>query len=436
MKSNFRTPVAIVTIIIIITAGILSFLFLTGEVITRTDESDEKLKILDNSVFVVNLDKKLIRQKIDQGTDFLFKAMDENKYGFHKYYHTFKDSFDDQLVSVYSASIVYTLLYANELETDNRILKHLSKFGDFLLSMQNKDKSERTYGAFHYSYQLETGTKENRFVVGTSALNIFTLIELYDLTEENRYLESAKLAGNWLTTMQNLDGTINPYLERGPTGAWWEGNKESLLYQGQVLSSLSRLYRVTEDQKYYETAKKIADRYVEKYKNEQGYVEGEYRDKNPISNSWVVMSLLDFYKASREEKYKDVVLELSDLILKEQITDKDFIRNHGRWRGAYSTSGNGWISEVMAETYLFCRDQGINNCEKYKEAVVRGIRWIIQNTYSEEHQKILKIPDRAIGGVYWNVGNWYVRTDSICHALNSYILILDHLEDGILISME
>lgn len=89
----------------------------------------------------------------------------------------------------------------------------------------------------------------------------------------------------------------------------------------------------------------------------------------------------------------------------------------------------------MAETYKFCKEQGREDCDKYKEAVVKVIRWIIQNTYSEENNFFLKNTERAMGGVFWNQQNKYVRTDSVCHALNSYVLIIEDLEDGLLLSI-
>ena len=46
-----------------------------------------------------------------------------------------------------------------------------------------------------------------------------------------------------------------------------------------------------------------------------------------------------------------------------------------------------------------------------------------------------KEPEEAIGGIFWNYENRYVRTDSLCHGLNAYAGILDELEDGLLLSI-
>ncbi len=365
--------------------------------------------------------KDLLQEKIEQGKEFLYRMEHPEEHGFYKKYNAVNDSFEQRLHTVYSASIIYTFLYIYDYGQDEEILEHLSDWGEFLLSMQDRDKNSRRYGAFSYSYYLDTREKEQRYVVGTSALSIFTLLRLYEITGQDKYLESAKLAGDWLITMQREDGVINPYT-RYSDGSWVFGKKESLLYNGQSLSALSKLYIATNTQKYYIAAEKIAKHFAQKYEDAgRQYVVGEYRTKNPISNSWVVMSLMDFYRTNHDDYYKDIVFELSSQVISHQMED-------GKIDGAYSTSGNGWISEVMTDTYRFCLEQERSDCEKYKETVINIIGWVMQYTYSEGNSSFLKNPERALGGVYWNEANKYVRTDSVCHALNGYARIVNFLQ--------
>lgn len=409
--------------------------FLYGsEQFSFIEYNNQGKELVGDLTVVRELDKDLIQEKIKQGKEFLYRVENKEKHGFYKKYNALEDSFEERLYGPYSASIIYTFLYIYELEKDEEILDHIEDWTDFLFSMQNKDKDSKTYGAFHYSYYLGKEEKEERFVVGTSALTIFTLLKLYDLTNEKEYLDSAKLAGDWLVTMQKSNGVIKPYV-RYSEGKWLYGQKESLLYEGQVLSSLSKLYGVTGNKKYLDSAEKIANRFTEKYEKEQGYIKGEYREKNPISNSWVVMSLIDFYKVKIVEQHRNIIFELSAEVLGNQRVDEEDIYNYGSWGGSYSSSGTGWMSEVMAETYKFCLDEKKEDCDKYRQATVKAIRSIIQNTYSEENVFSLPNPEMAVGGVFWNKDNKYVRTDSVCHALNSYTIILDYLDEGILLSI-
>jgi len=394
----------------------------------------EGKELMEGLVIIRSLDKELMLQKIEQGKEFLFRAMHEDEYGFYKRYDTLNDNFGNRLHTVYSASIIYTFLKIYDFDQDERILEDIPKWGDFLLSMQSKD--EETYGAFHYSYYPSSGTKEERFPVGTTALSIFTLLDLYQRTGDSKYLESAKLGGDWLTTMQKPDGTMYAsYRYQSSGGEWVYGELESLLYNGQVLSALSRLYIITGETRYYDAAESIAQHFSARVEEEGCYLGDDYRWKNPISSAWIVMSLLDFYQINQDDYYKDMILKCGGELLERQAKDINHPLYHGSWYRAYSTSGNGWLAEVMMEMYRFCQDQNVDGCDKYKEAIIRVIRWVIQNTYSEENTFFLKEPQKAIGGIFWNYENRYVRTDSLCHALNAYAGMMDDWEDGTLFSL-
>jgi len=368
----------------------------------------------------VSFKKAVIQDRIERGKDFLYRMEDPDLHGFYKYYDAPADNLEPQLHTVYSASIIYTFLYIYDYDKDKEILTHLDDWAGFLLFMQETDKNSPRYGAFSYSYDLNTKEKEKRYVVGTSALSIFTLLRLYEITGEQKYLDSAKIAGNWLLSMQRPDGVFKPYTEYKDEG-WVFGNDFSLLYNGQCLSSLSKLYLATKEEKYYLAAKKTADLFASEYiKAGRTYVVDEYRAKNPISNTWIAMSLMDFYKTKNQNYYKDIVFELSSQIIANQLPD-------GRIDGAYSTSGNGWILETMSDVYSFCLNQDENECEKYKNAALSIAEWLTDRTYLEEKDSFLPNPERADGGIFWNDGLKYVRTDSVCHALNGYTKIISSL---------
>jgi hypothetical protein len=392
----------------------------------------EGKELIEGLVIIRSLDRELILQKIEQGREFLFRAMNEEEHGFYKNYDFLHDSFWGRLRTVYSASIIYTLLKIYDFDQDERILEGIPKWGDFLLSMQSKD--EETYGAFHFSYYPSSGTKELSFPVGTTALSIFTLLDLYERTDDSRYLESAKLGGDWLTTMQKPDGIMYAYKDQ-QGGEWFYGEKESLLYNGQVLSALSRLHIITGEERYYNAAERIAQHFSVRVEREGCFLGDDYRVKNPISSAWVVRSLLDFYQISQDDCYKNIILKCGAELLKRQAKDINYPLYNGSWYRTYTSSGNGWLAEVMMEMYRFCQEQNVDGCDKYKEAIIRVILWIIQNTYSEENTFFLKEPQKAIGGIFWNYENRNVRTDSLCHALNTYVGMIDDFEDGILLSL-
>jgi len=258
------------------------------------------------------------------------------------------------------------------------------------------------------------------------------------------------LAADWLLTMQKEDGSMTPYIKK-LNGEWKDTGKESHLYNGQVLSAFSRMYKVTGDKKYLNGAEEIADRTLEKVEMEGCYVGDDYRDPNPVSSSWVILSLYDYYlaldamerleKGSFEGKYnknfvKKTVLGCSFDILDRQIDDPTNLQVHGRWDGSFSTSGNGWMNEVLSDIYFFCKDQdGGESCDKFKESMIGVTRWLTQFTYGELNSVGLPNPEMANGGIFWNREDKYVRTDSVCHGVNALVNMIDEYEDGVLLKI-
>ena len=382
------------------------------------------------------LNKELIHQKIIQAKDYLYRMIDNKDYGVHKYYYALDDNFENRLHTIYTSSTIFSLLKIYDYINDDTIWQYAYNSGEFILSMQNRNSGTIGYGAFHYSLFLKSRTTTEYYVVGTTSKTIFTLLMLYNKTGDNKYLESARLGADWLLTMQNPDGSILSWVEKA-NGIWVYSTKESYLYSGQVLSALSRIYDATGNQEYYDAAQKIAQRFAGIIEDRGYYLGDDYRDPNPISSSWVLLSLFDFYKISQDEIFLDHVINSSEYLIRRQRSDTKDLLNLGRWEGSYTTSGNGWLCEVMVEIYQFFKDTDLINSDYYKQQIINSIRWLIQHTYSEENSFLIKNPEIAIGGLIWYFEGreLEVRTDSVCHGVNGYVGIIDDLVNGTLISI-
>ncbi|MBU4304634.1 MAG: hypothetical protein KJ893_03265 [Candidatus Omnitrophica bacterium] len=392
------------------------------------------LELADDVTACRRLTKELIKEKVEAGKLYLLSHMDKEKHAFYKRYDVVNDDYTTRLRTIYTASALYSLLKISDTEYDPQVEHAIPLIAEFLLSMQSTD--EKTNGAFCYSYYTDTDKKEQRFVSGTAAKTIFTLLELSRRISESRYLASGRAAGDWLLSMQNDDASVKPQ-------AAYHGNvlvyeqRNSFLYNGQALSALSRLYTVTQEKKYYDAAEKIA-RLFKKSSRESGFFVGDdYRRENVVSTSWVVMALLDYYKVSNDEDAWDVLTRCADELLKRQCNDPFDILDYGRFTGTRAGSGNGWINEVLNELYVFSKehDKNMEQRERYKEAILKVTRWLIQNTYSPENTYFLKNPEKAFGGLIRNSDEESVRTDAVCHGLNSYITMLGYLEDGELLNV-
>ncbi|PCC69188.1 hypothetical protein SAMN02745121_05833 [Nannocystis exedens] len=408
---------------------------LTDYEYSLVEHEGQGVELASGLVPVRVLDRAMLRRRIDEGKAYLLRVMDPELGGVHKYYHAPTDGFEDRLHTIYTASTLYTLLAIYARDHDESLRQPIERAAGFLLSMQRVAPDQPGHGAFHYSLDLGRQEREPRFVVGTASKSIFTLIDLHALTGDAAYLDAARLAADWLLTMQGPEGRVASELRLDAHGAWSVTDGESMLYSGQVLSALSRLYEATGEEPYLDAAARTAGRLTARVASEGCYLGDDYRAPNPISSSWVILSLFDFARASDDATIRRTVFDCADELLAQQIDDPADVYRHGRWQASLSSSGNGWLAEVLSELYLDCPGGDLDGCARYRGAVVLLFRLLMQYTYFPENSFVARDPDTARGGLFWNTRERYVRTDSVCHAMNAYVFMVDRLPDGVLVEL-
>lgn len=381
------------------------------------------------------LDKDTLRLRIKEGTEYLLRVMDPKLGGVHKYYYAPTDSYEERLHTIYTASTLFTLLELYAHDKDESLREPIDRGGEFLLTMQRQAPGGKADGAFHYSLDRRTRLPEPRFVVGTTSKTIFTLIKLHALTQDDKWMDSARRGAAWLMSMQREDGSVSPELYVNDKEEWVEPGKASMLYTGQVLSALSRLHVATKDPQYLEAASRTAKYMLAKVASEGCYLGDEYREPNPISSSWTILSLFDYAHASEDAEARTTVYRCADELLARQINNPEDVYRHGRWQASLSSSGSGWLAEVLSTLYLDCPADDPDHCQRYKDAVIRLLRLLMQYTYSSENDFVTLAPEQARGGLFWNTLDRYVRTDSVCHGMNAYVFMIDELPEGVILEL-
>lgn len=386
---------------------------------------EKGLELTGSRVAIRTMNADSLKTQIKSSEAYLLKTMHPQLHGFFKFYNAGKDKQQALLRTIYSSSSLYTLLMLYRMHPDDQLAAQFKPIAEFILSNQVKDGPHA--GGFYYGYNPKNKEKSCRVVVGTTSKTIFTLLELNQFyPNEPKYLAAAKKAGDWLLTRVNQDGTVNP-VASCTSGQWKDYKKQSFLYSGQVLSALSRLYGVTHDQRYHQGAVIIAGQFLKQLQTQGLIVGDDYRPANSISSSWVMMSLIDLAKVDNNPVYRKTIDDIAKAILARQITDKNDIYSNGRYLDAMTTSGNGWINEVMGVLYQFCTQQGGSQCQRYQDAMMLTSRWLLQNAYTAENTYNVKNPERAIGGFITNFTTRTVRTDAVCHGVNSLIMLLSSI---------
>ena len=220
----------------------------------------EGLELLGSRVAVRTLSRESLRDQIRASQAYLLRAIHPLWHGVFKFYDAKQDKPETLLRTIYSSSTLYTLLKLYAWNKDLTLHNYFKPIADFILS--NQVRNGPNAGGFYYGYDAHTKKKQCRLVVGTASKTIFTLLELHRQNpRETIYLKAAIRAGDWLLKMVGTEGQVTPIADC-TTGNWHYSKRQSLLYSGQVLSALSRLYGQTGDQRYYQSAKKIATNFV------------------------------------------------------------------------------------------------------------------------------------------------------------------------------
>jgi hypothetical protein len=413
---------------------LVSFDYPPRRIASIVDDRGAGRELLGDVVAIRQLDRSVVERQLERAKHYLLGIMDAQLHGFPKTYDASTDVPEDRLRTIYTASSLLTLLKLDAWKPDPAIEAQVQPIADYLLSMQCQEGPCR--GAFYHSYFPAEKRREERFVVGTASKTIFTLLQLWRRGQDPRYLRAAEQAGEWLTTMVNSNGSVNAALE-WKDGKWQTETQFSLLYSGQVLSALSRLYAVDQNERYRKAADRIAALFRGKVAGAGGGVLGDaFREPNSVSTSWVAQAMYDHSRIDTTRSDHEIVFRAMDAVLANQVDAPFDPYYDGSIFDDPSSSGTGWVNEVLVDVNHLCQEDGRGDCERYRQAMVRASRWLIQRSYSEPNTFALRNPARALGGAIRHYDETIVRTDAVCHGSNSLLGLLELAGDDIHLTLE
>ena len=394
---------------------VVSFDYLPDRHYDVIEYAGQGLEWFGQRTLVNQIDAASLNAQIQASKRYLLRMQNPEHHAWFRLYDARSDQDQPKLRTIYTASSLLALLRLNRLQPDAEIQNIIQPTLAFLHSMQLREGPQA--GALHYSMNALTGDTNCRLMAGTASKTIFTWLQLHREGLDDDALPAAIRAGDWLLTLVGEDGAVSPKVVC--RGSEWEvTRRQSFLYSGQVLSALSRLYAVTRDERYYAAATRIADRTLAALVRQHGFVGDDYRVPNSISTSWVAASLNDYADINPAAPYLEAIDQAMAQVLWRQILDTDDRFDHGRFLDTMSSSGNGWINEVIGVLHQSCIDRGRPLCERYIGPMVAGSRWLLQNSYNAANSLLLPNPARAEGGMIGSIRRSAVRTDAVGHALN------------------
>ncbi len=129
----------------------------------------------------------------------------------------------------------------------------------------------------------------------TTGYIISTFLDYYNLTNKVEYREMAIKMGDWEIDIQMKSGAV-----RGGQGI----NDFPIVFNtGQVIFGWIDLYKNTNDNKYLDAAKSAGDWLIEIQESDGSWIKNTYREQPHAYHSRVAWSLLYIWSVSGEEKY-------------------------------------------------------------------------------------------------------------------------------------
>ena len=315
-----------------------------------------------------------------------------------------------------------------EYSSKNNMIRQL--MGSRLLAELSKENSSLEYlhqtnldAIFKYWYQ-ENGNIgyiyfSSKSKLGAMAMMLRTLV--YSPFFENYEDEAEKIA-NCILYLQNDDGSFNAwYIE--PDYAY---DEDYLLtfYSGEALLALVEYYDKTGNMTVYDAMIKSQDYYVEEY------VDKLSENYYPAYVPWHTQSLNKIYKNTNDSKYAEAIFILNDELLKIQDTTNNltlgrFYNSSTPQYGSPHSSSDGVYTEGLAYAYEIAKIVGdTEHMQKYKRAIDLGCGNIISLQYNKSNSASFQHPERIIGAIRYNIGDYRIRVDTTQHIMDGYIKIM------------
>lgn len=153
----------------------------------------------------------------------------------------------------------------------------------------------RPGGGYSAGFDLRSGWLDD--FPETTGYIIPTFYDYFHLTADSTFKERAIRALDWLLEVQNEDGSISGFVE---------GAQRPIVYDtGQVLFGLVRGYQETGEQKYLNAATKAGDWLCDIMDSDGKWSKHTYCNLVHTYNTRVAWSLLELYQINPDEKYRN-----------------------------------------------------------------------------------------------------------------------------------
>lgn len=297
---------------------------------------------------------------------------------------------------------------------DEEYLKMACEAADYLLSLQCTDESKTERGGILHSLSLPDMEKKNQYYSFDTAMCLQGLVDLYVVTKQKQYYDASVMIGKWLVNkMQMDDGAFLAMYdaetgEMYHAGGFFDADKGCLHAKHAI--GLLKLYEITKEQAYLESAKKVCD-WVLSLQADDGAFWANIVRRYVFTHAhcYATEGLLYAYWKLKDERYLDAVQKSADWLMCVQgmrgAINRDF-KNHlsvARFLSSKVLPLKA-VDATAQATRIWCTLFHLQKEIKYLKASEKAVKFL------QSMQCINSSDSNAIGGFYYHhVGGMKIK---------------------------
>jgi uncharacterized protein YyaL (SSP411 family) len=239
------------------------------------------------------------------------------------------------------------------LETKNQpYLDAAKRAGDWLIGVQSDDGAWRIESA-------ETETNEHAYDVRTA----WSLLEIYDITGERPYLESAERQIEWTLRQQRVNGWFANNAFFTSTGKWTFPFTHTIAY---VMEGLQESHRITGNERYLEAYARTAEKLMRIYELKR-FMPGDFDENWKASgmyscltgNAQIAGVWLKHFRMAGDVRFLNAALKINDYTKSCQNITSIHKGVRGGVKGSHPLNGKytpfifpNWAAKFFADTLM------------------------------------------------------------------------------------
>ena len=407
----------------------------------QSKKIDLYLQGQNNRSSVLNLSAYKGPLKINRFTTFSYFSDGNTSHRLYRGHRIFKEISDELLIdaakqggdylkrsALPDGSFIY--IYRPKSDTipeDYNILRHAGSVYSMLEvyeltnDQQLMEAIRRAVGYLQRSMNLcEIGGEkllcvvENSHVkLGGNALAAIALAKYIDITNSKKQLADLIQLGRWIQKSQLQTGEFYPHKQTYPDSK--ASTFVSQYYPGEALLALVRIYDLIGDESLLDNAEKGAKYLI------------NVRDKDlPLSSldhdHWFLYALNELYRHRSNPLYLKHAMRISKAIIQTQNLQPDYPDWYGSYYRPPRSTPTATRTEGLYAAYQLAYDFGDPDmAELIFESIQSGITFQLQTQFRPESTLYLKNPKRCLGGFHSSLTNFNIRIDYVQHNLSSIL---------------